>query len=282
MTLVKQFSIMVSSVVWGMLLFGMATVAQADLLISPTRVLVTAEQPVAQVTLRNTGSSTRTYRMEWREMRRNDGGGYAEIENPGSSDRIASPMLRYSPRQITLDPGETQTVRIQFQTRNDLTPGEYRSHLRFSTAGGPPAAEPETGRAQAVMRIGLAFSIPVIARVGTPEDMMASISSIQPRMETNPSDGIQRLALDVTVSRSGAYSSFGDLNVHMQRTANDPVELVGKVTDFTVFADANARPVTVVLRDDVQIPQGAWIRVSYDGKQEYAGRVLAEQVFQIQ
>ena len=271
----------------GLFLIGLLWLvgpAHADLLISPTRVLVTDQQSIAQVTLRNTGAQARTYRMEWREMRRNDEGSYHIIENPGPDDRIASPMLRYSPRQISLAPGETQTVRIQYRPQDGLTPGEYRSHLRFTTVGGEEAdPEPQPGeRAQAIMRIGLAFSIPVIVRVGEPEGLEVRISRVQPRMETNQADGKTRTALDITLERSGTYSSFGDINIHMQERQDGPVVLVGKSTDFAIFADAAARPISVILRDDVAIPQGAWMRVSYDGKQEFAGRVLAEQVFQIQ
>lgn len=272
---------------WAVVLFMtlVPLIARADLLISPTRVLLTGEQRTAQVTLRNTGEDRRTYRIEWREMRRDDSGAYISIEQPGPDDRIASPVLRYSPRQITLEGGEMQTVRVQYQPRADMAAGEYRSHLRFSTVGAEPdQIETEGGKgAVAAIQIGIAFSIPVIARVGAPiADTSVHISQVQPRMETNPRDGMTRLALDVTVERSGAYSSFGDLNVYMQERADSPIVLIGKAADFTVFADAARRPITIPLREDIQVPPGAWVRVSYEGKQEYAGRVLAEQVFQIQ
>lgn len=271
---------------WILLGVLMASVqsAEADLLISPTRVVVTEAQPVAQVVLRNTSSAQRTYRMEWREMRRNDAGTYDEIEAPSAEDRIASPMLRYSPRQITLAAGETQTVRIQYQSREGLTPGEYRSHLRFTTVGGDSAAQQaESGeKAQAMIKIGLAFSIPVIARVGEPEGVNVEISKVQPRVERNPVDGKTRLAFDVILTRSGVFSSFGDLNIHMQERSDAPLMLIGKSTDFAIFADSSKRPITIPLRDDISVPAGAWVRISYDGKQEFAGRVFAEQVFQIQ
>lgn len=276
----------VNAVSWmaamGLLLASMSV--RADLLISPTRALLTAQQPVTQVTLRNTGQARHTYRMEWREMRRTDTGAYQSIEQPSAADRIASPMLRYSPRQITLEPGEMQTVRVQFQPPPTLTPGEYRSHLRFSTVGAEPASEPAAAGKDgaATIQIGLAFSIPVIVRVGEPEGVDVRLSRVQPRIETSPQDGQTRLALDVTVERSGAYSSFGDINVHMQESSDGPTIVLGKSTDFAVFADAGARPITIPLREDVGVPPGAWIRVSYDGKQEYAGRVLAEQIFQVQ
>lgn len=262
----------------------LATPARADLLISPTRVLLTEQQPVTQVILRNTGALPRTYRMEWREMRRDDSGTYHSIDNPTPADRTASHMLRYSPRQITLAAGETQTVRVQYQPQAGLSAGEYRSHLLFTTVGGASASDADSAsqRAEAVIRVGLAFSIPVIVRVGPPEDVQVSIPRVQPRVETNPADGVTRLAFDVTIARSGAYSSFGDINIYMQTQRDTAPVLVGKSTDFAVFADAAQRPITIPLRDDMRIPSGAWIRIAYDGKQEFEGRTLAEQVFQIQ
>lgn len=257
--------------------------ASADLLISPTRVLVTSDQDTARVTLRNTGSVVRSYRLDWREMRREPNGSFVTIENPQEGDRIASPMLRFSPRQITLEPGEIQTIRIQFRPHNGVETGEYRSHLRFLTVGGPSSAEGEAQTSGVVLQMGLAFTIPVIARIGSePPNVETSISRVQARIDRNPSDGSMQRAIDVTVERRGTHSSFGDLNVTMQHTSGEPPVILGRASEFTVFADVGSRQISIPLRDDIQIPPGALVRISYEGKDELFGRVLAEQVLQIQ
>ena len=43
----------------------------------------------------------------------------------------AADLVRYSPRQVELAPGEVQTVRIQIRKPEGLKDGEYHSHLVF-------------------------------------------------------------------------------------------------------------------------------------------------------
>ena len=78
-------------------------------------------------------------------------------------------LIRYSPRQVTLEPRVAQTVRVQLRLPADLPPGEYRSHLLFRAVPSAEAAPPTTSPA-AELSIQLTaiygISIPVIVRHG--------------------------------------------------------------------------------------------------------------------
>ena len=135
-----------------------------DLLVAPTRIVFEGRQRTAEVTLVNTGAAAATYRIAFVELRMTDAGGTVEIEpaaaRPG--EQFAEPLIRFSPRQVTLESRVAQTVRMQLRLPADLPPGEYRSHLRFRAV--PTSATPaETPEAATATLTGLALDPPTSA-----------------------------------------------------------------------------------------------------------------------
>ena len=88
------------------------------MLISPTRVMVDQENRSATMTLRNSSSGSRTYRLSWEDKRATEEGSYTEVPE-GEAWPSAQELIRFSPRQITVGPGENQTVRFSFRPPTD-------------------------------------------------------------------------------------------------------------------------------------------------------------------
>jgi len=257
-----------------------AAPAWSDMLISPTRALMDAENRSATLILRNTADGARTYRLSWQDKRVNAEGDY-EMVQEGEDWPSAAEMIRFSPRQITVGPGENQTVRLNFRPPADLAPGEYRSHLLLQVIS--EESEPsgviemdDPGREGVGFRLfmQMSFSIPVIARyqVSEPNINIADVDVI-------PASGNQNMRLVVALERQGESSGFGRLVVEMQKDANSPVEVIGLQKEVHVFHEVNRKMVRVPLRD-AAIPKGAWIRVAYEGIAEYEGRLWDEKIFQ--
>lgn len=256
--------------------------AQADVLVSPLRVLMDKNNTTATVTLRNPSDGPRTYRLEWLEQKVNSEGGYIQYEEGEKVEHAtASPFLRISPRQITVAPKSNQKVRVLFRPRPDMPNGEYRSHLLFKVV--PELSEPmsttESSPGKGInfrLSMQLSISIPVIVRhnVSPPQ---VKLSSITPLPITEPGE---RRKLAVVIERSGESSSYGQVVVEMQKDANSPVQNIGRVEGINVFADAPSRRLTIPLQIN-EIPSGSWLRVAYEGATEYAGVLWDEQVFQI-
>lgn len=254
--------------------------AWADMLISPTRALMDAQNRSATLILRNTADGARTYRLSWQDKRVNAEGDY-EMVQEGESWPSAAKMIRFSPRQITVGPNENQTVRLNFRPPADLAPGEYRSHLLLQVIS--EESEPsgviemdDPGREGVGFRLfmQMSFSIPVIARyqVSEPDINIADVSVI-------PASGDQAMRLAVALDRQGESSGFGRLVVEMQKDGNSPVEMIGLQKEVHVFHEVNRKVLRVPLRD-AAIPEGVWIRVAYEGIAEYEGRLWDEKIFQ--
>ena len=250
----------------------------AEMLISPTRVMVDQENRSATMTLRNSSSGSRTYRLSWEDKRATEEGSYTEVPE-GEAWPSAQELIRFSPRQITVGPGENQTVRFSFRPPSDLASGEYRSHLLLqvipeiseptSTLAGPTA----DGNVGVQIFMQMSFSIPVVARynTGVPQVSIGEVKAI-------PVGSGNGLGLELTFNREGDASSFGNVSVEMQKDSNSQIELIGKYEELSIFREVNKRRITIPLRDST-IPKGAVVRIAYEGQNEYKGTLWAEKVF---
>lgn len=259
----------------------MSSMSQADLMISPLRVVMDDSNRTATLTLRNSGKGPRTYRLGWVEQRMDDMGIYHKLEDGVHNPTGASEMIRFSPRQVTVGAGENQTVRLNYRPPAGLPVGEYRSHLLFQVLAevSEPAGSFEIdGGADGIkmkLDMQMSFSLPVIVRQGV-EPPAVAITDVSVLAPAQPGEGP---GLGVKLSRKGQGSSFGRLVVEAQTDERSPVEMIGVLSDIAVFSEAGERRITVPLKN-IPIPKGAWIRVAYEGTQEFQGRVWDERVFQ--
>lgn len=254
----------------------LSTAVRADLLITPTRVVLDDRSRSAVVTLMNRSTRTRTYRIEWIEQKMTSEGDYVPIEAPQASDAIASPMLRHSPRRVTIAPGEYQKVRINLRKPKDLAAGEYRSHMLFRVEPDKGAASsgdaPEKG-ASLQVQVNLSFSIPVIVRHGR-GPTTASIAGVGVQPGRN---GGNELVVDI--KREGNYSPFGRISAYLQDPSGNE-ERIGLLNNVAVFMETPQRRLHIPLQRS-NFPAGSRLRVSYEGDDEYEGRMWDQKAFQV-
>jgi fimbrial chaperone protein len=241
--------------------------------ILPTRIVLEPGATSGQVTLFNSGSQAITYRIEALELEALAEGGYRPVVEGDVPDWSASRWLRYAPRQVTLGPNERQVIKIIARAPRDVAPGEYRSHLRFSSIpvvepvkeGAPDEGNDETERSVAVT-VGLEYriTIPVLLRLGELEGG-AKINTA--RIETDPETGEARAL--ITLSRTGQRSDYGVVRVTDASGAE-----VGLLRGVAILPPLDRRTVAIPFRPDAQLP----LRISYqiEDRQGQTGRTLAE------
>jgi hypothetical protein len=218
-------------------------------MIFPKRVVFTGRARSAEVTLVNSGSQPVTYRVDLIDQRMTAAGG---LEAPAEPvERSATGLLRYSPRQVTVPPGSSQTVRLLLRKPADLPPGEYRAHLLCRTL--PPedqVADVESlkdGKNLAVRVVPLpAVSIPVIVRHG--DDLRAAV-----RLSGLSFDA-SRPALSFRLEREGGASVYGDLTATFQPTGGGPEHAVLRVRGVSVYSELPAIEQSLTLQAEEGVP----------------------------
>jgi P pilus assembly chaperone PapD len=206
--------------VW--LLFSSDLNAQGNLLITPRRVVFEGSKRSMDLNLANTGEDTATYAISIVQIRMKDDGGFETINEPDPGQRFADSYIRFFPRSVTLGPNEAQVVKVQLTKTNELTPGEYRSHIYFrAIPKQKPLGEEDKIKDTTTISVKLipifGITIPVIIRVG--ESTIKVTLSELALQKVN--DTIPRLSL--AFNRTGNMSIYGDLSV-------DYISLQGKIT----------------------------------------------------
>lgn len=258
--------------------------AFADLMLTPTRIILEKNQRSAQLDLINNGQETATYRINLVNRRMSETGEFSAIDSPRPGEQFADELVRYSPRQVVLAPGRGQTVRILLRKPADLPAGEYRSHLQFDrvpettgtssiNAQGPALGPGEVG-VQLTALIGV--SIPVIVRHGE-TSATVTLSGLE---LPNPPAG-QPATLAVVLQRSGNRSVYGDLVATFTPQGGAPQE-VGKAGGVAVYTPNALRRMRLELKPPagLALARGT-LRVAFRERPDAGGKLLAEAALEL-
>ncbi len=231
----------------------------ADLNISPKRVVFGPGERSATVYVFNQGDQPATYSVELVDrVMTADGQIIAAAERPDASVDSARDLVQYTPRRITLQPRESQAIRVRARPGGE---GEHRSHLTVTALppedAGFTVEQASAGSSDVTLQVVALFSvsIPVIVRDGA-VDARADIDRVSLKR-----DGDQTL-LSLDLVRNGTSSVYGDVEVFVEDaagrrplTAVRGVAVYPEVARRTVVASLpqgfeSGQTLTIVYRDD--------------------------------
>lgn len=241
-------------------------------MIKPSRVVFDENKKSAEVTLLNSSESTKVYHILWEEKRQKTNGSYVNIDM-SANDFPASTLIRHSPRKITIKPGEYQKIKLRAKIPEDLTPGEYRSHLMMKVVNDldDPTAKAKNGGqkgAQIVITPRISFTIPIMIRKG-PLDTQTEITRI------SVNDKKPKKSIDVTLEHEGKFSSYGNLYAYMKADSEAKVIKIGESHNIALFRETKQRIANIPLQIP-DIPRGAVVQVLYKGEEEFEGEILGK------
>ena len=242
--------------------------AQGDLLIAPTRVII-SQGGSSEIILSNIGSEPATYRISAELRRMTEDGDFSDVpEGEATPAELAAlQMITYAPRRITLLPGQPQSVRISIRPPEGLPDGEYRVHLNFRAV--PPALKPEAGTGPAAgVSIKLTpvygITIPVFVRRGR---LDASATLANAHLVTEPRGSY--VELDLT--RSGQRSVYGEFTGKSARG-----ETLFNLRGIAAYPEITHRKVQVPLNAEQLAKLRGPIKIEYRELPENGGGLIAE------
>lgn len=227
---------------------GFVQVARADILITPTRVVFGARDSYGLVTLANNGREVSTYKIGWKFFRMQEGG--VAYEPIGQSDLSydVSEYIKFSPRQVTLQPGASQKIRLALRRPGDIPDGDFHVHLGISTVNDADLGSYQDGEVSddnvsgMSVKVNIGYTIPVIVRSGK-VDVSASVGRIA--LSRNEHNGLLRVAVPIHRD-GGAYSILGHLMVfHVDDSGNET--RVGEISNAHIFPEVDSRTFDVQL-----------------------------------
>lgn len=248
-----------------------------DLTVTPTRVVFEGRTRSAQVSVINRGAKRATYRVAFLQMRMTEEGQLEEITTPGEGEQFADGLLRFSPREVTLEPELAQTVRLLVRKPADLPPGEYRSHLLLYAIPTDEQTTPATAELKD-KEIGIRLipiyrvSLPVIVREG---DLAATATLGDLTVE--PGSGAAAPSLSFGLRRRGERSLYGDVTVTYVSTDGHTERVVGEIKGLAVYTPNELRRVQMTLYPPPGVElKGGVLKVRFAEPRETKGAVEAE------
>lgn len=226
-----------------------STSAQGDLLVFPKRIVFDGKKKAEQITLSNIGKDSAVYNISFIEYKMTEVGEFKTIIEPELGQQFASPHLRTFPRQVTLAPNETQTVKVQILNPEKLIDGEYRSHLYFrAEKNNNPLGKGEKGNNSNLVSVKIeavfGISIATIINKGK-SNTTTSISDLNYTNEEN------NHFLNFNINRTGNMSTYGDINIKYI-SKDKKVYEVGKAMGMAVYTPGTIRKIKI----QIQKPQG--------------------------
>lgn len=254
-----------------MLTLASPLAAQGDLLVAPTRVVISGGG-TAEVILSNIGDKPATYRIGLELRRMGPEGELDDVAEAQANDReqAALGMVRYAPRRITLAPGAPQAVRISARPGAELPDGEYRVHMAFRSIPDPTAVEDSAAAADTGQGFSIKLTpvygvtIPVIVRKG---QLQAVAAIANPRLVH---EGAMTY-LQVDLTRQGARSVYGELVVSA-RGVKDPVVVTRGIA---VYPELDRRTVEVPISAEQAARLKGPLRFEYREMPENGGKLIA-------
>jgi len=255
--------------------FSFFTMAQGDLLVTPSRIVFEGNKQKEQLNLLNMGQDTATYSISFVQRSMKEDGSFVTIEKPDSGQMFADPYLRIFPRQVTLAPREPQIILVQYRRKADMAAGEYRSHLYFrSEQNYKPLGMGKSDKDTKLLNVQLVpifgVSIPIIIRTGE-----VSVSATLSNLELLPLQGTTQ-NMRLTINRKGNISTYGDITVQYIPVQGKPV-LVATVGGVGVYSNISKRNMVLKLTTTSGLKLGKGkLKVQYTAKGDIKPFVYAE------
>ena len=272
-----QYVLLFAGLVLLSIITSTQAMAQGNLLITPRRVVFEGQKRTQDLNLANTGIDTAKYNVSVINYRMREDGSFEEITTPDAGQNFADKNLRFFPRSVTLAPNEAQVVKMQVTRADQLSPGEYRSHIYFravpkQTALGTEEVKKDSTSIGVKLIPIFGITIPVIIRVG---ESTTKVNLSDVKLEII-SDTIPRL--EFAFNRTGNMSVYGDILVeHISPTT--VITQVGTVRGIAVYTPNSVRRFQMELDKNAKVDYRTGnLKITYTSQSDTKTEKYAEAV----
>jgi hypothetical protein len=265
-----------------LLLQGMQQVfSQGNLLVAPIRVVFEGSKQREDLNLSNIGQDTAVYLISFIHYQMLEDGSFKQLENTDSLPTPRSDIyLRIFPRRVTLPPGESQVVRLQYRKPANMADGEYRSHIYFRAEKEvAPLGMAIPGADSSNLSVSITpifgISIPVIIRSG---NLNYNVNLSDLSLNT-VNDSVYNLK--VTLSRTGNRSAYGNIKAIYVPDKGESVQ-VGLANGVGIYTEVDKRTYNLPIRIKygVSLKKGKLV-VVYSTPVDEGGKELAKAEFRL-
>lgn len=250
-----------------------AIAAGAGLFISAHELIFDKNTRSHALHITNRGDRTGVYAMSWVDHTMTEEGRLFTWKEPNQSPWSLQPYIRFSPRRVTLRPGESQRVRLVLKSnRSEFERGELFSHLKVLTLNSNLEAtkklsqSADKGSGGIEIKTRSAFKIPVVWRKMLPSPK-AKVTIEEKTSST----------LTLNIQRIGQASNRGFL--HVMHTLKGEHRPLARVKPLVIYANIEKRLTTLNL--DSPLPQQGSLEIYYSKSKDNIDQLLGQTTLQL-
>lgn len=220
-----------------------SSVSEAVLFITPTRLVFEGRDRAATVTFLNQKNESKTYRLFWRDKKQGPDGKFVNMVEGDDVPWSAQNLIRYSPRQVTVGPQESQVVRFALRKPKDLPEGEYRSHLVIEEQAPPKIEGDEQIGGDSIslmLHMLYSYTMPVLVVHGD-QKVAVKIRNF----DTYRSSGPEWIA-EALLENTGGTSSLGI--VRLEWDGPEGTEVLAEGGSINIYLPQRERKITLKYR----------------------------------
>jgi len=245
----------------------------AGLLISAHELIFDRDTRSHSLHLNNRGNRTGVYTLKWVDHTMTEEGRLFTWKEPSQSPWSLQPYIRFSPRRVTLRPGESQRIRVALKSnRSEYEGGELFSHLNILTLNNNLEATTLPNRSTE----GSSAGIEIKTRSGINIPVVWRMMSDQPKAKITVKSTTDS-SLTLNIQRIGRASNRGFLHV-MHKLQGKSVQL-GTVQPLIIYANIEER--TTTLKFDAPLPQQGSLEIYYSKNQDNINQLLGQTGLQL-
>lgn len=255
----------------------------ADLLITPTRIVFEERDRTQEVVLVNTANEVRTYALSWSELKQIETMSYAKMNETELKDfASASDFIRFTPRRITLKPGENQRVKLMKRRNANSQDQDYRSHLKFTVIPNAVLQDnaddenTESSGTRMKLNLFLNYSIPIIVK----NDNSRQSVSLENLVFFEKTESSNSPTLRFSMKKTTAGTTFGNITLFFKASGSDDFVTVGYTNNVSIFHESTTVRADVVWSEAVPVQPGT-LKIVYKGKQENTDTIYDEALLTI-
>ena len=241
----------------------------ANLQVFPTRLVMSDQKRVANLSLRHTGDKPETYKVSAVFFRMKEDGAMDPVTDPTPGERSLVKHIRFSPRTIVVQPNSEQLIKVMFSGSAKLPEGDYRAHLHVEPIGEEEKPEVKDDKPvkgiEMQIKARLAFAVPVIFHHGK-TSYTATLGNVKLLGATDT----QALA-SVDVKWEGNSFPYGDFFAFFTPKKGDANQ-VGVIKGVASYS--NPRTVTFPLTEKKDKLVHGTLRIEFREPEEIGGKVV--------
>lgn len=178
--------------------------AQAQ--VFPTHITLTEDAPSSYLNLRNSTTGVQTYKVELVRFDMAKDGTLSI--NPKAESNLTD-IIKFSPKSITVPPGDKQVVRVMVTTFEELSLGEHHLHVRFVPEAQKDANQDGAGKSRSSMSLQarIAVAVPIVVRKGEGK-LQASLEKVKATV-----DAKDDVTVSMQIKNSSPFYIYGDMEI---------------------------------------------------------------------